>query len=147
MVKHSLHKSIQKNPGFWRRMAAQAYDMILLLAVLFVATAIILPFNDGEAFSSKQFFYPAYLLLVSFIFYGWFWTHGGQTLGLRAWKLVVLTSDQHPINWKQAAIRFGAALLSWLALGAGFFQIIADKNNYSWHDRLSKTYLYFKSPQ
>lgn len=128
-------------------MAAQAYDLFLLLAVLFVATAIILPFNHGEAFASNQFFYPAYLLLVSFIFYGWFWTHGGQTLGLRAWKIAVLTADREPLNWKQALMRFCTALLSWLPLGLGFLWVLIDKDNKSWHDHLSKTYLFYRSKQ
>jgi len=128
-------------------MAAIAYDFILLLAVLFFATALLLPFNHGEAFSSEQFFYPLYLLLVSFLFYGWFWTHGGQTLGLRAWKIAVLTLDQQPISWRQAALRFCCALLSWAAFGLGFFWIIFDKNRYGWHDHLSKTAVFFNSPK
>ncbi|MDP2180621.1 RDD family protein [Methylicorpusculum sp.] len=147
MITHKSLKPSQKHPGFWRRMAAQAYDLFLLLAVLFVATAIILPLNDGEAFAPTQFFYPAYLLLISFIFYGWFWTHGGQTLGLRAWKLAVLTVDQKPLGWKQAAMRFCTALLSWLPLGLGFLWVLVDKDKNSWHDRLSKTYLFYTSPK
>jgi uncharacterized RDD family membrane protein YckC len=32
-------------------------------------------------------FFRTYLLLVCFFFYGGFWVHGGQTLGMRAWRL------------------------------------------------------------
>ena len=71
-------------------MAAIVYDLFLLTAVLFVATAIALPLNAGAAFTSGQYLYPVYLLAVSFLFFGWFWTHGGQTLGMRAWKIIVL---------------------------------------------------------
>jgi uncharacterized RDD family membrane protein YckC len=76
-------------PGFFRYLGAIFYDLILVIAVFFVATAILLPFNQGEAIHSS-FLFPLYLLSVSFVFYGWFWTHGGQTLGLRAWKLRLL---------------------------------------------------------
>ncbi|MDP1773451.1 MAG: RDD family protein [Methylobacter sp.] len=130
-------------PGFLRRLTAIVYDLLLLIAVLFVATALLLPLNGGQAFTAQQFFFPLYLLLVSFLFYAWFWTHGGQTLGLRAWKIKVLTLDKKPISWKQALLRFTAAIISWGFLGLGFLWILIDKNQRSWHDRLSKTALYF----
>ncbi|MFA6052574.1 MAG: RDD family protein [Methylobacter sp.] len=130
-------------PGFLRRLAAILYDLLLLIAVLFVATALLLPLNKGEAFTAQQFFYPLYLLIISFLFYAWFWTHGGQTLGLRAWKIKVLTFDLKPVSWKQALLRFTAAILSWGLFGLGFFWIIVDKNHRSWHDNLSKTALFF----
>lgn len=134
---------MQPNPGLMRRLAAVAYDLLLLVSVLFVATALILPFNAGQAFKTQQFLYSFYLLGVSFIFYGWFWTHGGQTLGLRAWKLHVLTFDRQPITWSQAFWRFGSAMLSWSLLGLGFFWLLIDKNNRCWHDSLSKTAIFY----
>lgn len=133
-------------PGLLRRLAAIVYDLLLLLAVLFAATAMLLPVNGGEAFSSRQVFFPLYLLAISFFFYAWFWTHGGQTLGLRAWKIKVLTFDHAPINWQQALVRFIAAIVSWAVLGLGFWWIIFDKNQRSWHDKLSKTALFFDDP-
>ncbi|MBF6648154.1 MULTISPECIES: RDD family protein [unclassified Methylobacter] len=132
-------------PGFLRRLAAIIYDLFLLLALLFFATALLLPLNAGEAFTSQQFFYPVYLLVISFFFYAWFWTHGGQTLGLRTWKLKVLTFNGEPINWKQAFLRFLGAIISWAFFGLGFLWILIDKNRRGWHDYLSKTALFFDS--
>jgi uncharacterized RDD family membrane protein YckC len=132
-------------PGLLRRLAAIVYDTILLAAVLFAATAAILPFNAGNAFRPGQYFYPAYLIGVSFLFFAWFWTHGGQTLGMRAWKIKVLTTDGNPINWRQAVLRFASALISWAVLGLGFWWILCDKQKRGWHDRLSHTMLYFDS--
>lgn len=117
--------------------------MCLLIALLFVATALILPFNAGEAFTPQHFFYPIYLVTVSFLFYGWFWTHGGQTLGMRAWKLKVLTIDGKPLSWLQALSRFSAAFLSWTVLGLGFLWIAFDQDRRGWHDHLSKTAVFF----
>jgi uncharacterized RDD family membrane protein YckC len=119
------------------------YDSFLLVAVWFLATALLLPINGGQAFSSQQFFYPLYLLAVSFAFYGWFWTHGGQTLGLKAWKIKVQSLEQRPLSWKQAFVRFSAAILSWGVCGMGFVWILFDKNNCAWHDYLSKTRLFW----
>lgn len=123
-------------------MAAVLYDFLLLLALLFLATALLLPINSGQAFTSNQFFYPIYLLTISFLFYGWFWTHGGQTLGLRAWKIKLVADNGQAISWRLAGLRFGAALLSWIACGCGFLWILLNKDKRSWHDRLSKTRLH-----
>lgn len=132
-------------PGFFRRLAAMLYDFLLLVALLFAATALLLPFNSGTAATGSQlWFYRIYLLSISFLFYGWFWTHGGQTLGLRAWKIKVLTLDKQVISWPQAGLRFVFAVLSWMALGCGFLWILIDKNKRSWHDHLSKTAIFFE---
>jgi uncharacterized RDD family membrane protein YckC len=129
-------------PGLLRILAAIIYDFLLLIAILFLATAILLPFNGGKAFTNQPIFYPLYLLAVSFCFYGWFWTHGGQTLGLRAWKITVLNDKHGVISWQQALIRFITALVSWLFLGLGFLWILVDKKQRSWHDIASKTGLF-----
>jgi uncharacterized RDD family membrane protein YckC len=126
-------------------LAAIVYDSLLLAALLFAATALILPFNSGHAFRPDQYFYPVYLIGVSFLFFGWFWTHGGQTLGMRAWKIKILTKDGKPIDWRQASLRFFSALLSWLIFGLGFWWILFDKQKRGWHDRLSETAVYFDS--
>ncbi|MFI3219306.1 MAG: RDD family protein [Methylococcales bacterium] len=130
----------QSAPSFLCRLVIVFYDFLLLIALLFLATALLLPFNAGQAFTHQQFFYPIYLLIVSFLFYGWFWTHGGQTLGLRAWKAKVLTTDQQPINWTQALVRFVTAFAS---CGLGLLWIPLDKQRRSWHDYLSKTAVFF----
>jgi len=130
------------SPGFFRRLAVVFYDTLLLLAILFFATAIALPFNKGEAFTNSNILYPGYLLGISFLYFGWFWTHGGQTPGLKTWKLRALDFNQHPISWKQAFFRFIFGLLSWIVFGAGFFWILIDKKKLSWHDHLSKTRLF-----
>ncbi len=124
--------------GVFRYIAAIFYDLMLVIAAFFVATAALLPFTAGEAIESSVM-YPLYLLGVSFAFYGWFWTHGGQTLGLRAWKLRVVTEQQTDISWQQALIRFLTACVSWLALGLGIFWCIWQKDNKTWQDLSSRS--------
>ncbi len=130
------------SPGFFRHMAVIVYDSLLLLALLFLAIAVALPLNKGEAITSGYIF-PLYLLAVSFFYYGWFWTHGGQTLGMKTWKVKIRTFDKQPVSWKHALIRFFAAIISWIA-GLGFFWKIIDKKKHTWHDNISKTALFFE---
>ena len=127
--------------GLLRRLAAAAYDALVLFGVLFVATAILLPFTGGQAVDPGNAVYLLYLLAASFLYFGWFWTHDGQTLGMRAWHIRVRTLQGGAVPWRLAALRFLAALLSWAAVGAGFLWAALDAERRSWHDRLSRTVL------
>jgi len=134
----------EKAPGLFRRLAVIVYDLLLLIAVLFLATLIALPFQENNTFQPNSWPFSVYFLVVSFIFYAWFWTTGGQTLGLVSWKLRVVSIDGSTISWKQAAIRFIVAILSWGVLGLGILWMIVNKDRLMWHDIASKSHLEWK---
>lgn len=98
----------------WRRLLAAVYDGLLLLALWMVAALLEVIVRDqllGLARQPQLQF--AYFFLVGFAFFGWFWTHGGQTLGMRVWKLRVRRNDGRPLHWPAAAARYAAMLLTW----------------------------------
>ena len=75
------------------------------------------------------------LVLVGLVFFGYFWTKSGQTIGMRAWRLKVQTSQGSLISWPQAIIRSISALL-----GLGNLVVLVDfKNKKALQDYLSKT--------
>jgi uncharacterized RDD family membrane protein YckC len=128
-----------KPAGLWRRLAALLYDTLLLLAIWFVATAVFLPLTGGEAIEPNNPFLTTYLLFVSFFFYGWFWRHGGQTLGMRSWRLQLQNMRAGPISWLQCLLRFIVALPAGLLFGLGYLWMLVDKRKLTWHDRYSET--------
>ncbi|NNE39189.1 MAG: RDD family protein [Gammaproteobacteria bacterium] len=128
--------------GLLRRLAAIFYDCLLLIAVLFAATAILLPFTQGEAINSENIFYFLYLSAWSYLFFGWAWTHGGQTLGMRAWKIKLLDSESNIVTWTTAGKRFLLSMMSWAFMGLGFIWAIVDPDKLTFHDRYSGTRLY-----
>ena len=133
-----------KYTGLIRRLLAIIYDLFLLVALLFIATAILMGVNQGNAIERGQPLYPfyiAYLLAISFIFYGWFWTHGGQTLGMKTWKMRLQQDNGNAITWPLALIRFITAIFSWLAAGAGFFWSLFSPKKRTWHDIASRSVL------
>jgi uncharacterized RDD family membrane protein YckC len=81
----------------------------------------------------------SYLLFISFFFYGWFWMHGGQTLGMRAWRLQIRNLRSGPINWWQVLLRFMLAIPSGFFFGLGYLWMLVDKRRLTWHDRYSET--------
>lgn len=131
----------RKTVGLVRRLAAIFYDSLLCLAILFAATAVLLPFTEGEAVGSGTWWYTMYLLVVCYGYFGWFWTHDGQTLGMMAWRFEVRTESGRRLNWQDAAVRFAAALLAWAPAGLGFLWALFDPQRLAWHDRLSGTKL------
>jgi len=54
--------------GLFRRLAALFYDSLLLLAIWFVATALLLPFTEGEALPPNNPLLSTYLLFISVFF-------------------------------------------------------------------------------
>lgn len=53
----------------------------------------------------------AFLFLVLAIYFVWFWSHGGQTVAMKAWHIRLINAQGMPISQKQALARY---LLSWL---------------------------------
>jgi len=135
---------VQVNAGPGRRLAALAYDFLLVIALWFFVGALMLLLSGGRLSSPDR---PAWLLvlfqctllLTAWLFFAWFWTHGGQTLGMRAWRLKLVGIDGGPVRWRQAIVRFVAAVFSAAALGLGFLWVLIDPERRSWHDHLSGT--------
>jgi len=128
-----------KPASLFKRLAALFYDSLLLLASWFIGIALLLPLTGGTAFSANNPLITTYLLFISFFFYGWFWMHGGQTLGMRAWRLQLHNLRPGPFSWWQILLRFLVAIPSGLLFGLGYLWQLVDRKNLSWHDRYSET--------
>jgi uncharacterized RDD family membrane protein YckC len=133
-------------PGIARRIAAMLYDGLLLVALWFSITALLLAVSGGQLANPDRPLWLLYalrvsLLLVTVLFYTGFWTHGGQTLGMRAWRLKLVNTSNGPVSWKQALGRFAAAIPSIGLFGLGLLWILLDQERRAVHDRLSGTRL------
>lgn len=131
----------QNHCSLLRRFAAIFYDALLLIGIFFIASFILLPLIGDTGVESGNIFYNIFLILLAYLYFCWHWVNGRQTLGMRSWKIEVIDKTNSTLNWKQASIRYFAALLSLLLLGLGFFWALLDKEKSALHDRLSKTKL------
>ena len=127
---------VHPSPGVFRRVAAFVYDFLLLCAVWFGSTLVLLAFRGGVAIPPNALWYPIYLLTLAFMFFAWFWTHGGQTLGMKAWKIRMVTLDGAPVTWRHAAVRFLSGVM---LFGLGLLWSIFDADKQTLYDRLSST--------
>lgn len=128
-------------PGLLRRLAAIAYDSLIVGALLIAATALTLPFNAGEAIPAGTLWFQLYLSSVAVVYFAGSWRRGGQTIGMMPWRLrLVATAGGRP-SLSRCVVRAIAAPFSWLALGAGFLWILVDERRRGWHDLISGTEL------
>jgi uncharacterized RDD family membrane protein YckC len=126
-------------PGFMRRLVSMLYEMLLLIAVLFIASFIFhLVFQDTSSILFRPMF-QIYLLLIAGIYFTWFWTHGGQTLPMQTWKLRVVSADAHQLGLKQAIARYLFAVIGFFFLGFGILWALFDRDRLFLHDRLAGT--------
>jgi uncharacterized RDD family membrane protein YckC len=130
--------------GLLRRLCALLYDGIVLIALCLVATVPFLPLTGGDAVTGidtpqLEPFYQAAMLAVMAAYSAYSWTHGGQTIGMRAWRLRVERDDGSALDGRRALLRFAAATVSLLAVGLGFVWACFDPQRRTWHDRWTHT--------
>lgn len=135
-----------EHPSFFRRLGILLYDLLLSISFVIIIGALtqfVIFFAQGnaakiEANSTASYLMFAYYLFLGFVFYGWFWTHGGQTLGLRSWKARIADENGNILTWSLAFKRYMFALL--LPIISQLWALI-DKDQLALHERLSKTQL------
>lgn len=132
--------------GLVMRLAAIGYDALLLLALwifplVLITVGIYLVRGGEEPPQFGEWFYRLYMLGIAYLFFVGFWLHAGQTAGMRAWRLRIVTRDGNPPTLGPLSIRFFAALASWIPFGLGFWVAGFDPERRTFHDWVSGTRL------
>lgn len=133
----------------WRRFAAMLYDLFPLLGLWIVGAGLwMLAFHRGDDLQQLASATRApldltlrdfWLLLLAAAYFVVSWTRVGATIGMRAWKLKLVRDDGARVDMRVALLRFVLALLSLVALGAGFWWTLFDAERRTWHDRVCGT--------
>jgi uncharacterized RDD family membrane protein YckC len=121
----------------WLRLLAAVYDVLPLLALWFVAAVLALALTGGALDVHRladKVLMQALALGVTAAYFIVSWMRGGQTIGMRPWRLRVVRSDGTPPDLAHAALRFAVALLSLAPAGLGFWWALFDAQGRSWHD-------------
>ncbi|MGH8124026.1 MAG: RDD family protein [Rudaea sp.] len=126
------------------RLIAAVYDLLPLLALWFVAAVIALLVTGGaldvRRFADKMLIQGCVLALTALYFIA-SWLRGGQTVGMRAWRLRVVAADGAPVGARRALLRFATALVALAAGGLGFLWCLIDSERRGWHDIAAGTLL------
>ena len=123
-----------------RRLGAIAYDIFLAFSLaFFIVGAILIAFFDKQAQTDLLMF--GIFLITVYFYFTWSWVKGRQTLGMKTWKFQIQQSNGDNITHRQAFIRFILAAVSFSIVGLGFIYQLFNKDNFTWHDKYSETYL------
>ena len=131
-----------------RRLLAMVYDLLPVLALWFLLGFV---FSVGYTlaghgvreniapWSALQWLLWLCCWLVTGAYATVSWKRGGQTLGMRPWRLRVVAADGGPSSWRTLWRRYAVATLSLAAGGLGFWWAWFDRDRLTWHDRATGT--------
>jgi uncharacterized RDD family membrane protein YckC len=98
-------------PGLARRMACFVYEGVLLFGVLMIASYLFSSLTQQRHALVGRHGLQAFLFVVLGIYFVWFWSHGGQTVAMKAWHLRLVTASGGAVSQARALARY---TLAWL---------------------------------
>lgn len=123
--------------GLARRLAAMFYDALLILAIWMITLLVMVVANGGEPVLGAPV--QTLLFLEAFTFFAYFWTRAGQTAGMRAWRLRLVSNAGGRVSLHQATLRFAVALAALGAFGIGYLWALIDRQGRTWPDLASNS--------
>lgn len=87
------------------------YEAMLLFGVLFMATWLFSTLLQQRHALYLRGALQDWLFVVLGVYFVWFWTHGGQTLAMKTWRIRVVDKHGAALSWARALLRY---LLVWL---------------------------------
>jgi len=114
----------QKPAGSLRQLGAAVYDGLLILAVFMVVTFIPVALTGHDLSAAEigpvlHAVHQAILLIALTLYYGHAWMRRGQTLGMKAWNIRIISINPEPFGWRAALIRLTVAASVWLVAVVG----------------------------
>ena len=123
----------------WRRIAAGIYDLFPVLAIWMIVSFAVVGARGMQPVPPYTWWFELLLLGCAFGYFGLSWRRGGQTLGMRAWRLVVVGDDDAPVGWWRWLLRF---VVMGVSLAAGLLGVlwgVVDRRRRMWHDLAART--------
>ncbi|MFC4727725.1 RDD family protein [Coralloluteibacterium thermophilus] len=124
------------------RVLALVYDLMPVFALWMVVSLLVYALHGARPVESGSLGGWLELLLivaVTGLYAVESWRRGGQTLGMRAWRLRVVDATGRTASRRALWLRFGVSVVSLAAVGLGFLWSLIDRERRTWHDIASAT--------
>lgn len=124
------------------RLLALLYDVLPLLALWFAAAVLALLATAGQLDVHRlghRLVVQTLLVVLTLAYFVVSWRRGGQTIGMRPWRLRVVRADGSALRLSDALLRFAVALVSAAVAGLGFWWALVDPQRRTWHDLAAGT--------
>ncbi len=97
------------------RVLALTYDCLPMIPLLMITSAVFLWVNGGHTVERSPLLAGVEFLTMWLLVGAYFvlsWARGGQTMGMRPWRLRVLAADGSRANWRALWLRYAVACLT-----------------------------------
>ena len=122
-----------------RRLISLIYEALLLAALLWCSALLYRVIESAMGATHVRSFFQIYLVALTCAYFVWQWTHGGQTLPMKTWRVRVTSARGEPVSTRVALTRYAVALCGTLAFGANFLWALVDRERQFLHDRIAGT--------
>jgi len=122
-----------------RRLLSLLYETLLLAAVLLASGVAFLPLAARIELAFARPLFQLFVLFVAGAYFAWQWSHGGQTLAMKTWRLRLITVAGGRLTLRHAIFRYVLAVAGTLLLGLGILWAAIDRDRQFLHDRLAGT--------
>ena len=98
-------------PSIRRRLASLVYETLLLFGIVFFAGYLFGTLTQQRNGLTHRHLLAVWLAFVVGVYFVWCWTHGGQTLPMKTWRLRLVGPSGQTVGPVRALARYG---LGWL---------------------------------
>lgn len=98
-------------PTLRRRLATMLYESVILFGVVFIAGYLFSTLTQQRNGLTHHNWLMAWIGIVLAAYFVYFWTHGGQTLPMKTWRLKLVDTHGQPLRPGRAFVRY---VLAWL---------------------------------
>ncbi len=82
------------------------------------------------------------ILVIQFLYFGYFWSTSGQSLGMKLLNMKVVRQDGGELSFLTAGLRGSLGYwISSLVFNLGFLWAAFDQEKETWHDKIFKTWV------
>jgi uncharacterized RDD family membrane protein YckC len=132
---------LRSSASVLRRLMALCYDWLIVIGLWLVGGLISVALTKGEA---APWLVQIIILSLSSGYFAWSWRFGGQTAGMRAWRLRVIRTDGGDLTWVDVAVKMATSLSFFAPLGLMLVTAWLFPQHQTIYDRLSKTQIIFE---
>ena len=98
-------------PPLKARLFCMVYESMLLFGVVFIGGWLFSTLLQQRHALNMRNELQVWLFIVLGFYFTWFWTHGGQTLAMKTWRIKLISTNGARASLQQAVLRY---LLVWL---------------------------------
>jgi uncharacterized RDD family membrane protein YckC len=131
-------------PTVLRRLGGLLYDGLTLVVLWMLASAVFTSIYGVAAQGWPRLALQAISFVTISSYFLWCWTHGGQTLAMKTWRMRVVSLSGQDLSVAQAGLRLVFACFGIGFAGAGLWWALLDREGLFLHDRLAGTRLVMK---